>query len=818
MISLYHIRTAISSLGNARAYAITVIITLSVTLGALVAVFNLNYQMLAKPLPYPEQDQLYLLQGDLYGDGKLDLANMYPYPAAIKVYTDPSDRFEKKALVNYAVDLIRNLPDTPRVNITYSTPELFDILGTAMILGRGFSATEGLDSQVPVAVLSYSAWQRYFGKDPNIVGTNLQVGNVEFRIVGITTDHFVEPQFMGPGRDTEVWLSWDYNPVNSDWRRAWAGFIPNEYVVVKLNSAFSATQVGQELTATLDAEFASKVAGTPSFEATNVKFRLTSFKSIILGDSKKRVQLLLIGALVLLLIAAANVTNLMLARAASQQKNLAIQAALGAQKLDLFRNVFVEVSVLLTIAFIISLGIAFAGLQLFHSVASEDLPRLAEINLSWEGIFFAFSCSALLAAILTALIVRQINYRVLNNILRSSGKGAGIQVSSRVRSVLILVQVALTGLMLVACVQILQNSWQNINQPLGFQTRDIVQLQLNLGSRDSASAEELTADLIAIRNQLQGHPKINSVSLVADSPLTHETDPSYLSANQDLTKVQQGLLNLNDPNFFNMLGFELTAGRYFTDDEFRNQENLVILNQTMARELQIADDPLQKRFYWLNSPIAGQPYTVIGVVKDLTLPGGKEKSRMFFPRPPIGQGPINKPQFLIKLQPGQSLTKIELNSLLGQVNGQYKVAQLVPLPTYHKLLLARDKLAAVTTAALAILAVGLAAIGIYGVLSYSIQSRRFELGIRMAIGATPTMIYSRIFKDNFVPVLAGLALALVSFAVLRIWAQHEHYNLPFNLLALFVPVILIITLTALTSLLSVWKILSRPAINALRNS
>lgn len=146
------------------------------------------------------------------------------------------------------------------------------------------------------------------------------------------------------------------------------------------------------------------------------------------------------------------------------------------------------------------------------------------------------------------------------------------------------------------------------------------------------------------------------------------------------------------------------------------------------------------------------------------------------------------------------------------------MAQLVPLTTHHKLLLARDKLAAVTTAALAILAVGLAAIGVYGVLSYSIQSRRFELGIRMAIGATPTMIYSRIFKDNFVPVLAGLALALVSFAVLRIWAQQEHYNLPFNVLALFVPVILIITLTALTSLLSVWKILSRPAINALRNS
>ena len=183
----------------------------------------------------------------------------------------------------------------------------------------------------------------------------------------------------------------------------------------------------------------------------------------------------------------------------------------------------------------------------------------------------------------------------------------------------------------------------------------------------------------------------------------------------------------------------------------------------------------------------------------------------------IPQASVEYSKWLLKVRPGQELSNVELNDVMASVNSQYKVSSILSLNDAHGLIVAQDKLAAGVTAGLAILALGLAAIGIYGVLSYSVQLRRYELGIRMAIGAHPGTIFNQILKDNLIPVLLGLMVALFVLIGLWLWVQQSSFTLQVSMSGWIIPVLLILALTAATSLLSVWSVISKPVISALRN-
>jgi putative ABC transport system permease protein len=814
MITIKDLSAAFYSLAKVKGYMATIIVTIGVTLGALVTMFNLNYKLLASPLPYPDHERLHILKGDLFTSGRVDLGNMYPYPAAIEAYKEDNGYFEQKGLVYFGFDVIRSLIDSPQVNTTYITPEYLQLLQAPVALGRLFNTDEGLNTNSPVAVISYAAWQQFFNGDSEVLGKTIRFGEVDFKVVGVTAADFAEPQLARPGRLTQVWLSWDYNLAIEAWRNSWRGFNPNLYLVGKLKSDAQAKQVEHELTTSINARFKEETAGFPSYKERELVFQLISYQQAILGDTKGRALLLLAGALVLLLIAAANITNLILSRAANQQRNMAIQAALGAQKFHLFNAVLAEILLLMGWAFLLSIAVSVGGIEILKRVAHEHLPRLSELDLSWESLLFGLIGTLILSLLFAFLISHQINYRSLSNMLQSSGKGAGIQISARVRRLLILSQVTLTGILLASSLQILLQSWRNIDHPLGFATDDLYQVSLNNGSQRDQPPEERKRNLLAIRDQLIAHPKVDNVSLVSDFPMNFDTAIwySYLSTEVDFREQKQALCTLVDENYLGLLDLQLVAGRNFDAGEFHSDASLIIVNETFARKLQADGDVLNQRFYWLNSYKGRVPYEIIGIVKDISLPGRAEEPRMFIP-----QASVEYSKWFLKVRPGQELSNVELNDVMASVNSQYKVSSKLSLNDAHGLIVAQDKLAAGVTAGLAILALGLAAIGIYGVLSYSVQLRRYELGIRMAIGARPGTIFNQILKDNLIPVLLGLMVALFVLIGLWLWVQQSSFTLQVSMSGWIIPVLLILTLTAATSLLSVWSVISKPVISALRN-
>lgn len=815
MFSINDVKAAFYSLSKVKGYVVAIVLTLGITLGALVAMFNVNYQLLVKPLPYPDQEQLYLLRGDAFTNGELDLANMYPYPVVMEAYKKAGEYFDQYALVYFGTDIVRSLDNTPLFATTYVTPEYLQLADVSMAIGRSFNQSEGLDSFVPVTVISYEVWQTLFSKSQDVLGKTLRFGEVDFKIIGVTSEDFVEPQLKGPSRITQVWLPWDYNIISPN-VRGWGMFQVNQHLVGKLNAIQQPALVEQNFTNLLNDRYKQETAGRLSFDDTSIQFKLVSYRDIILDDSKTPVVLLFISALVLVLIAVTNIINLILARAANQQYHMAIKAALGAQKSHLFNLVFTEILLLILPAMAISLLVAVGGIKLLQQIAGHSLPRLTELHLSIPSIFFALFSALLLALLFSLLVSHQINYRALNSLLQASGKGVGVQISKKVRHLLILLQVMLTGVLITASLQILERSINNIQQPLGFASQDLYQVQLNIGAQRNSPVDEQKNNLIAIRDQLLAHPKVANASIASDFPISSDKIIpwfSYLSVDADFAQQKQALLTQVDDNFLLMLDAKIIAGRHFTSEDFQTDATAIIINETFAHQLQPDGEVLRKRYYWLNSYKRQYPYEIIGVVRDFSLPNRAELPRMFVP-----QASVRFPRLLLQLKPHQKLDKMEINELMARVQNQYKVSELISTNAAHQLLIARYKLSASIAVVLSVITLCLAAIGIYGVLSYSVQLRRFELGVRMAIGAGPDKIFWQIFKDNLVPVILGLISAFIILITIWWWIQHTAFNLPINASSWFLPPIFISLLTAAISLLSVWHIIRKPAIYVLRGN
>ncbi|WP_189418029.1 ABC transporter permease [Cellvibrio zantedeschiae] len=812
MLNIHNFKAAFYSLLKVKGYVITIVLTLGITLGALVAMFNLNYQLLAAPLPYPNPNELIMVQGQRWENNEIRSTKRAPYPALIEAYQQKDNFFSDKALVAYGIDVERSLPENPSINIGAITPEFLATIHAPLALGRHFNADEGLNAMVPVAILSFHTWEKLYQRKPDILDETVNFKGVTFKIVGVLARDFVEPVLFASSWQTDVWLPFDFNDIDS--RTEWRYLSSQAHLVGRLKTNNLIPEAEHYFSSWVATRFKEETKGLAGFDNLSARFKFFSYKEVITGDAGQQGLLMLAGAITLLLIAAANITNLILARAANQQRAMAIQVALGAQKLHVFRSVFAEILLLMIGATAFAVVIAVSILEILKILAQGQLPRVNELHLNFPTILFAAICAFILAAVFSLIVSRQINYRALNSMLQTSGKGGGIQISQRIRNLLILSQVALTGILLIANLQILQESRHQLTQPLGFNTADTFQASLNMGTLlAAATEEERVSYLHNIMDELRANPKVLAVGIGSLSPVSYWTgtlSTANIQTEYGSTAVIPATLTWADESYLGILDIPLVAGNYYKDADMRAGNKVVVVNQTLAHRLQADGQVLGKQIFWAGSKDAS-PSQIVGIVKDIQLPGRAELSRIF-----SAVIPTEYPQLLIKVKPGQQLTNIELNTLMAKVNPQVKVFRLLTTEQARDLFTANQKTTAGLTATLAVLALGLAAIGIYGVLSYSVQLRRFELGIRMAIGARPAKIFIHILKDNVTPVMLGLLVAMLIAFGFWIWLEQSSYSLRTNMWGWCLPVLLIALLTAVTSLLSVWQIIRKPASFALR--
>lgn len=808
----YELRTAFYSLANARGYATTIVLTLGVTLGALVAMFNLNYQLLAAPFPYPDADKIIVFKGERFHKGELLKDRGVPYPGWMATYLQPNDKLKRKALVFYTDSVERRLPDNPVLMTANVTSDFFNLFDVPMILGRRFNKEAELYAMEPVAIISYYTWQRIFQLDPEVLGKTLNIMEVEFKIIGVTAPDFIEPELRQPGMQTDLWLTFDYNDFPEGFRKNWNTNLNSTLMVVLPKEGVSLNSIEHEMSSQGAALFKQEASSTDVLN-DSVGFRLFSLKDIILGSTSKQSLLMLAGVMLLVLIASTNVINLILARAANKERTMAIQAALGAQPVHIFQEILSEILLLMLAACALSIIVACGLLQALKVAADGFMPRLHELHLNGQTIVFAVVVALVLAFLFAALVSRQINYRALNRILQSSGKGAGLQISKRARSLLILSQVALTGILLAVSLQVFVQSMREIHKPLGYEIKDQLQARLSVATlKGKVSSDEIRAMFVGLQQALSSRADVESVGLSTSSPVSYSSPFSQFL----LTEFGGEHKILTHPNFcdgsyLEILKIPLVAGRYFTNAEAREHARVIVVNESLARTLQPDGNVLGKIVY-RNGDTNPQGLEIIGIVKDLQIPVRGESLRFF-------QASVSdSPEVLIKMKPGKTLSTIEINQAAAKFHSQLKLFNLRTTEYALSVLTENQKTAAYITAVLALLAFFLAAIGIYGVLGYSVRLRRFELGVRIAIGARPRTIVWRIFQDNLMPVIAGLIFALAVLLMLWIWLQRTSYSLDSSVLGWALPPLLILSLAAATSLLSVWNLVRQPASEVLRRN
>ncbi|MFQ3244146.1 MAG: putative permease [Arenicella sp.] len=805
--SIYQLKQAWAGLSARKGFLVTVVATLGTTLGALLCILTLAYVLIAKPLPYPEQDRLYQLDSITYDGEGVRLGSAYQYPSLIHLF-DNQTEFSESALVHYEEQVLTSHPKQPILRTTFITPSWFTLLDAKVELGRTFEQTEAKDGYNPVAILSFAAWQNEFDGDSNILERTISVNGSSYRVVGVLAETFIEPKLFNIGINTDIFLPWDYNVSAPAERRSWGNINNRRGFVGRLGGSLSKAQAEQTLTTLVNSAWQENVASIPFFDGWSVKMELQSFKKVILGDTKNTVLLLLVGVIGLLLIACVNITNLFMSRTAEQQRELAIQAAVGASKSHLFRSLFAQSGLVVFISMLVALIIAIVGFWALQHYLALHLPRVDELAINGVTFGSALLITLLLGLFFARLSANMINYRALNTTLQSSGKGSGIQVSQNVRRWLVISQVAIVTLMVFISMGLLRDSLKVINQPLGFETEDVSSFTLSISSTSDLSEEERKALMAELKNNLMALPQVENVSQ-AMPPFPRFIDGRVVA--QVIEATEEELLvstRLVDGRYFEVLSLPLIEGEFFSEADFNDEKKLLIINDVYAAKLAGKGSALGRKIKF------GQDlFTVSGVVKGVQMPTATEIPMRAYMLPRNAE-----PEFLLKLKPQQTVSRELAVATLQEVSSQFSLLELESVDDQRKQLFFTQYTAAITSAVLAILTFSLAAVGLYGILNYATQMRRFELGTRMAIGAKGKDIMGLIIKDNAVAVGIGIVISIIVLLTLYLGFSEALAN-TFNLqlvVFFFVAVALVCIMVLLACYWPLRRIINSLPIHSLR--
>jgi predicted permease len=814
MLFFYQLKQAYLSLKQKPGFVFSVVSTMGLTLGALLCVLTLAYVMLIKPLPYPEQDKLYSVQSSFYDENKAEQAVAYTYPGLIHLYKNQTF-FSEAALINYNNSVLTSLPRQPKVETAYVTPEFFPLLGANFIIGRGFEAAEALDTFNPVVVLSYASWQEDFGNSADVLSKSVTANGVIFRIIGVLSPEFIEPDLSNNNVKTALWFPWDHN-LESELHEVWGNVNDDHAFIGRLTGNLSENRVEQSLSILVNNTWQSHIASDPFFKGWEVKMKIYTFKQAILGESKNTVFLLLVGVLALVMIALANITNLFVSRSAELQHSFAIHAALGANKSVLNQTIFAQLLLLMVGVIGVALALSMFGFSLMRYALATLLPRMAELSINEVTLSAAILLVWLLAYTFSRLSTKMIDLESLNQTLITSGKGTSNQVSPKLRKLLVTSQVTIAALLIFVNLSLFQKTYDVIKNPLGFTVDNISSLTLSSITTARTSQEDTVSVMSDLRNKLLQLPQVKSV-VHAASPLSlfYQTALTTLDGNIRFTPEYAQI----DHQYFQTIEQPLLAGRYFSENEIKTSDDKMIINDALARKLAPSENTLDSAI----QSVVGMKILdgndkvvlIIGVVKGVKLPGVHEVPNMIYLPSPLAQ-----PNFLITLKTNQLLSRKQVAMVLKETTGLYAISTWVNLSKKLEQLLFSQVTTAVTTLALIVITILLSTIGLFGILNYSSQTRRFEIGTRMAVGAKGRDITRLIFKENAGAIITGITISLVM--LLALYLTFSDSLASYISLKLIVTFMVTLSLILLLSLFSCYlplrKYIRKPVIHALKGS
>jgi predicted permease len=763
------LRYSVRQLRKTPGLALLAILTLALGVGGNTAIFTVIESVLLRPLPYAHANRLVAIGegGDKASFGTTSWLN----------YRDIRDQSRLLAAVagySQDVSVLQTSDASESVLAPRVTPNLFSLLGARPLLGRTFSEAEGLSGGRPVAVLSEGLWRQSFHADAGIVGKAATIGGRSYTIIGVLPQSFRFPDAMGSQMSRALWLP--LQPTAEMLNDRGYKFFN---VLGRLRPGATVAQAQQELNS-IAAHIPRDKGETPQ------RFRTGSYQDVLTGQVKPVLYALFAALGLVLLIACANVSNLLIARCLGRQQEFAVRAALGAGRMRLMRQMLSEGLVLSLLG--CGVGFAFAQLAVMavEKLPPDTIPRGNTVGLHWTVLLTLAAIAivtTVLSSLLPGLLVARANPQAA---LQSASRGVGSHaVSRRITGSLVAGEVALSTLLLV-CTGLLFHTLRNLEQAhLGFDAARVTEFQAMPAdaagfsamavSKDTGHAPPSVAALVyqPILQRIRHTPGVESAALVTTPPFSGmgvSSSFTIVGRPDDKKAALQTDVTAISDDYARVLSTPMRRGRMIDDGDAATAPFVAVINETFAKKFFTASDPLGKQID-LGGKDTGmiEPFTIVGVLGDQAdkSVGGAIQPLIFLPQQQIPTTSLfyqallkTEVNFLVKTR-GAIPVAAEMRSVFHAGAPGYALDNFQTMQEAVEQNTFSQRLGLFLLGSFAGLAIVMVVAGLYGVLSQLVSYRRREIGVRMALGATRASVARLVLRQGSVLVGAGLGCGLL---------------------------------------------------------
>jgi putative ABC transport system permease protein len=780
-------------LRKAPLFTASVVATLALGIGANTAIFSVIDTVLLKPLSYPDSGRIVQFLLKPPQGGAIPSSSI----ADFRLWREQTRAFRDVSAYDFASNGLSLTGDVPEeVRSVHVTADYFRLLGASMLFGRAFTPQETGPNGGSVVVLSHGLWQSRFNADPHIVGTTISLDHEIYTIVGVTGQNFQSD----PAAD--LWIPFQFALESND---------PTHYlrVVGRLQPGVTLTQANAEL-----ALAAQAARHMPSFADSNFGFEVKPLRDVIVSDAQSSLLLLGVAVGLVLLIACANVANLLLVRASSRKREFAIRSALGAGRLRILRQLLTESLVLSLIGGVLGAALGLTGVRALLSVGPGNIPRIAEGGafVPLDGRIFVFTLGlSLLTGILFGLFPALTASRLdLNSALKESGnpQGSGFR-QYGARSVFVVSQTSLAVVLLIGAALLIRTFLALHAVDLGFDPHNVIRIDMPLAGKRFATTAGVSAFVKNAHLRINAIPGVQNSAMTSSPPFTSRLGVPFAVVGRSLGNASSSgdaLWLEASPGYLDVFQIPLLRGRDFTDADSEASPPVVLINEAMAERFWPNQNPLGRQIVLgvgLGRQFQDLPRQVIGIVgntRDVDLSSPPEPAIIV----PQAQVPNHMTAFWSAFGPAYWLvrTRVDPHSIaplvaqqLSAASGGLAVGHIRSMNEVMSASISRQHFNMLLLTLFAASALLLATVGIYGVVSCSIAQRSREIGVRMALGAGRAGIRNLVLRQGMLLAFLGAVLGVcAAFGLVRFIASFLFDVIPWDpIVFVSVPLLLLST-------------------------
>ena len=727
------------------------VLTLALGIGANTAIFSVVYAVLLKPLPYAHPEQLVTAFQANTEEGVPEDGVSYPN---FEEWRAQNHVFSELAGITAHQLTLTGRGEPSVVDTSVVTPEHFALLDVKPLHGRVFFPAEGKQGAPPVVIISENLWRGTLGADPRILGSSIILDKRPFTVVGIMPAGFRSP-FIETKQ--EVWIPLVQDPLFGSWMARRAGhWLP---VFGRLKPGVSIAQAQAEMDAISD-----RLAREFPAENKGWTVRLVPLQKEIVGDVRTALLVLLGAVGLVLLIACANIANLLLTRATSRSKEIAVRTALGAGRARIIRQLLSETAVLGLLGGIIGIALAYAGVQVLGSLMPENLPRLNPIRVDNFVLAFALVLSAI-ASVAFGLVpaIFSANSNIQGSLRDGGGRSGESLNRRRARSFLAAAEISLAMVLLVAAGLLLRSFSKLTSVSPGFETHSIVKAEVSLPQFQYSTPPQWIAFSDKLLAQVQAQPGMQDTAVAVPLPIVNGKinlgfdivgAPPASAAESRLADYASV-----SPEYLRVMGIPLLAGRFFNQQDILSAPRVSVISKTFAQRYFPNQDPIGKRLNFgfpPNPDVEREIVGIVGDVRDVSL--GEAPGPMMYV--PFAQAPFWGANLVVKSTLSTSAVAAAIRQEVQNIDRDLPVTDVAKLPDLIDASVSQQRFRTFLLGLFAAMALILAATGIFGVIAYSVACRTNEIGIRLALGASRSAILRMILRETLLLTLAGLLVGI----------------------------------------------------------